>query len=81
MRFRAWPAWRIALLSVGWAVLTLGGTALWMTRQLDKFAARTKSETGAEAISAGIPETAAMLFGPPLLLVVSWLALRGQARR
>src|SRR5262249_18954440 len=30
MRFRDWPAWLIALVSLGWVVLSIGGTALWM---------------------------------------------------
>ncbi len=74
MSFRDWPASRIVLLSVAWVVLTVAVLAWWTLRRL-----RHVDSQGIAAISGGIFEPALVLFGPPLLLFLLWLALRRPA--
>jgi hypothetical protein len=74
MDFREWPSRRILLLSAGWifAILAL---FVWL---FSRMASVAESELGGGvgAVSFGLFESAALLFGPPLLLWGLWLALR-----
>ena len=80
MRFRDWPARRLVLLSLAWVVLSVGAFVWRISKELDKFAARSGSEIGAVAVSGGIAEIVVLLFGPPLLLLALWLAMKRFAR-
>jgi hypothetical protein len=74
MSFPEWSATRIVLLSVAWVVSSLALLGWRTSRLLRDFSAKTGS--GIVAISGGIFETAAVLFGPPLLLAVLWFIVR-----
>jgi hypothetical protein len=74
MDFREWPPRRIFLLSVGW-VFAILALFVWLVSRMSS-AAGDELGGGVGAVSFGLFESAALLFGPPLLLWCLWLALR-----
>ena len=73
MSFREWPLRRILLLSVGWIFASLLLLA-WLIFRMLSVPEVELSGTG--AVSFGLYEAATVLFGPPLLLWLSWLVSR-----
>jgi hypothetical protein len=84
MGFSRWPAGRIFLLCVAWAVI-FGVLFAWrIAREFEAVAAQMEQleKAGIATVSWGVAEPAAflLLFGPPLLLIVCWLAAKRRGR-
>jgi hypothetical protein len=72
MNIGAWSAVRVTVVAIAWpiAILVLAASLLtWLA-----------SRQNAAFVSAGILEGLAILFGPPVLLVLVWLILRRGGR-
>ena len=74
MNLGNWSGIRIALVAVSWPILVVAWIAWRMSRLM------AKSQEGIVAVSGGIAETLLMLAGPPLILIASWLYLKGRIR-
>jgi hypothetical protein len=70
MNLGQWPWHRVALVSVLWG-LGVCGFAAWRVLSL-------MPDTPVAAVSAPLVPPLILAFGPPLVLALSWLALRRQ---
>ena len=69
----AWSFTRVLGASVGWIVLALVLYATWTYLHVRRF----ESEgVGVAAVSVGLGQVVLVLFGPPVVLFVLWIALK-----
>ena len=73
MSFREWPGSRIVFLSIGWVLACL---AFWYWLMSKLMSEMIERSPGIGAVSMSLLEPVAVLFGPPLVLGLLWLALR-----